>query len=81
MECQNGEEYYLSSGGPEFKLQLVFGNGKSTLKRELRTTTWWHRSKEVSILLFLCIPEARVRQIEFVDDLVVIVARCRIVIS
>jgi len=41
---------YLSSDGPEFKLQLVFG--KSTLKRELWTIYRWHKLQEVSVMPF-----------------------------
>src|SRR6478609_8764407 len=39
-----------SDDGSEFKLQLVFV--KSTINRELRTTTWWHKSKKVSETTF-----------------------------
>ena len=40
----------LPADGPEFRLQLVFG--KSTLKRELRTISRWHKRQEVSAIPF-----------------------------
>lgn len=44
MEFRSGTSRYLSSNGPEFKLQLVFG--KST--RELRTIDQQQRRRVVS---------------------------------